>query len=236
MLILQSWEFLTSRWRDFQVRFKRSKRKKAARFVRTPEQEVTRGKPYQTLFQRLGQPETPYRVSTNIRNFLAKLTTKDRTQIRRRKDHRRYNLQRYLSLSKFTHDHIPFKQPHPYVTSLTKLQHSSQLPLSQDEIRFPFPHLLHYKCYFGPATVEEDPTRNDTESLSKVSVSFRVEDLKTKLNRPEREILVDVVGPRRYDQTTDVVTLDADLFPDRNQNAAYLGDLLDNLVQGVAKK
>ena len=215
-----------------QVRFKKTKRKKGSSEPRTAEQEVARGKPVLTLQKRVGNPETPYKVATTIRHFMQKLTTSDKTQIRRRKDHQRFNLQRILSATGMTHDDAPFKaKQEGYVTPLTKLQDEASLPLP-GVIRFPFAHTLHYKAFWGPPTVEEEPNQNEG-SMVGCSVSFRVGDLQLKERQAVK--LKAVVGARRYDAESDVVTIEADQFKERNQNAAYLGDLLDRLVCEVKK-
>jgi small subunit ribosomal protein S35 len=221
-----------------QVRWK-SKRKKSAKFVRTPEQEAARGKAHVTLSQRLGNPESPYRVATNIRQVMARLTTSDKTQTRRRKDHRRYNVQRYLDMAKQTHHTAPYSptpsnsENYDFMTNLTRLQHDAKLPGNDvnDYSRFPFPHTFFTKAFWGPPTVQDEPNANEG-SMVGVAVAFRVADL--HLPCESRDKLIAVVGDRRYDLETDVITIEADIFPDRNHNAAYLGDLLDTLLGEVS--
>ena len=214
-----------------QVRGK-SKRKKSAKFVRTPEQEVARGKVQQTLSQRLGNPESPYRVATNIRQVMARLTATDKTQTRRRKDHRRANVQRYLDLANQTHQSAPYLSEEGasaggFRTNLTRLQDEATLPGQlADMARFPFPHTFFSTAFWGPPSVQETAMQT-----AGVAMAFRVADLRLALE--SRRKLLAVVGERRYDEDTDVVTIDADIFPDRNQNAAYLGDLVETLVREV---
>jgi small subunit ribosomal protein S35 len=62
-----------------------------------------------------------------------------------------------------------------------------------------------------------------------VCVSFRVKDLLLKEEETQR--LIDIVGPTRFDPETGVVSITADLFPDRNHNAAFLGDVVHQLIK-----
>jgi Mitochondrial ribosomal subunit protein len=211
-----------------QQRFKK-KRKKGAKFVRTPEQEIARGKAPVTLQSRLGNPETPFKVATEIKRFLARVTARDKTQIRRKKDHRRYNVHRYLSTPVLADPGPSIPPPMPYVTPLTKLQDSALL--EEDQIsgnhRFEFPHVFKYQSYFGPPSVQDHNITGHTTTL--VTVSFKLSDL--KLTYDQSDFLKEVIGHRRYDKITDVVTIEGDIFNSVNENAAYLGDLLESLIK-----
>ncbi|EPR61704.1 ribosomal subunit [Toxoplasma gondii RUB] len=114
-----------------------------------------------------------------------------------------------------------------FVTPLTKLQHQAALPRSPLHARFDFPHTVHYDVFWGPPQVEEEPNK------SGCWVSFRVADL--KLSDSQEQRLLDILGPERYDEQTGVVCLEADVFPQLNHNAAYLGDILQQLMREVKK-
>ena len=210
-----------------QVRFKRSKKRKMHHRVITPVKKETMGfPPGPSLGSLIGNPESPYQISKNIRQHLARLTAKDTTHIRRKKDFGRYNFHRFLKAAGMTHQDA--KQKGDFVTSLTELQHNADLPISYTDNRFDFPHMLHYKAYWGPPTVETDPNKYEG-SMVGVSMSFCVDDLDMKPHEKER--LVDIIGPNRYDEETGVVTVHADIFPERNHNAAFLGDVVQQLLR-----
>ncbi|PFH34531.1 hypothetical protein BESB_065640 [Besnoitia besnoiti] len=114
-----------------------------------------------------------------------------------------------------------------FVTPLTKLQHQAVLPRSPLHARFDFPHTLHYDVFWGPPQVEEEPNK------TACCVSFRVADLKLSARQEQR--LLDILGPERYDEQTGIACLEADAFPQLNHNAAYLGDLLQQLMREVKK-
>ena len=210
-----------------QMRFKRSKKRKMHHRVINEVKKETMGlPPGPSLGSLIGNPESPYQISRNIRQHIARLTANDTTHIRRKKDFGRYNFHRFLKAAGMTHERTSGKDE--FVTSLTRLQEMAQLPNSNTENRFDFPHMLHYKAYWGPPSVETEPNRYEG-SMVGVAMSFRVKDLSLKPHEKER--LIDIVGPSRYDDETDVVTLDADIFPDRNHNAAFLGDVVQHLLQ-----
>lgn len=176
----------------------------------------------------IGNPESPYQISRNIKHHLERLTAMDTTHIRRKKDYGRFNFHRILKAAGMTHESLPYRsEADSFKTSLTDLQESAQLPPTNLHDRFPFPHIVQYKAYWGPPTVETEPNRYEG-SMEGISVSFRVVDLLLKQKQAER--LIDIVGPSRYDEETGVVTLSADIFPSRNHNAAFLGDVLERLV------
>ncbi|KEP64889.1 UNVERIFIED_CONTAM: hypothetical protein HHA_203620 [Hammondia hammondi] len=114
-----------------------------------------------------------------------------------------------------------------FVTPLTKLQHQAALPRSPLHARFDFPHTVHYDVFWGPPQVEEEPNKTGCW------VSFRVADLKLSDSQAQR--LLDILGPERYDEQTGVACLEADVFPQLNHNAAYLGDILQQLMREVKK-
>ena len=206
--------------------------------MRNAEQEAARGKSAISISQRRGSPETPYRMATNIRGVVSQLTATDRTQNRRKKDHRKFQVHKALELGGFTIQAKPLPtqstEPFAFTTPLTDLQNSSILPNSPFSERFNFPHLLTYKAYFGPPTVQREPNKNEG-SMVRVGASFRLDDL--EISQQQAAFLKDVVGERRVvsEISSPVVCIDADLFEERNQNAAYLGDIVDVLLQGVKK-
>nr|CEL66321.1 TPA: 3'-5' exoribonuclease CSL4, related [Neospora caninum Liverpool] len=114
-----------------------------------------------------------------------------------------------------------------FVTPLTKLQHQAALPRSPLHARFDFPHTFHYDVFWGPPQVEEEPNK------TACWVSFHVADL--KLSDSQEQRLLDILGPERYDEQTGIACLEADVFPQLNHNAAYLGDILQQLMREVQK-
>lgn len=244
-----------------QLRFKKSKRKKGAKFVRSPEQETARGKSFVTIFQRQGNPETAYQISTNIRTDLAQLTADNKTQNRRKLDHRRYNLQRYMELGGFgvhgkhrrdkpekdkpekdkpdeiTRESAGSRSPQ-FKTSLTALQDAARLPRSFGGARFDFPHLFSCRAFYGPPTVESEPNRN-AGNMNRCLVTFKIGDL--GLSKAQQDFCREVVGDRRIvgdesgKSVDSTITLDTDNFDKINQNAALLGDTLDGLVAGCRR-
>lgn len=214
-----------------QVRFKRSKKRKMHHRIITDVKRETMGfPPGPSLGSLIGNPESPYQISKNIKHHLERLSAMDTTHIRRKKDYGRYNFHRILRMAGMTFEQKAKdgKTGDKIVTSLTELQDKAELPASPLEDRFAFPHMLHYKAYWGPPTVETEPNRYEG-SMVGVAVSFRVKDLLLKATEAER--LIDIVGPSRYDEETGVVTIDADIFPDRNHNAAFLGDVVQHLLR-----
>ena len=210
-----------------QVRFKRSKKRKMHHRVINEVKKETMGfPPGPSLGSLIGNPENPYQISKNIRQHIARLTANDTTHIRRKKDFGRYNFHRFLKAAGMIHE--PSKGKDEFVTSLTELQDNAELPISNTDIRFNFPHMLHYKAYWGPPTVETEPNKYDG-SMVGVAISFLVKDL--DMQPHEKERLIDIVGPSRYDEETGVVTINADIFPERNHNAAFLGDLVQQLMR-----
>jgi len=184
--------------------------------------------PGPSLGSLIGNPESPYQMSKNIKQHFARLTAMDTTQIRRKKDYGRYNFHRILRMAGMTFDSERSLPPrNGAVTSLTELQENANLPESHFQDRFAFPHVMNYKAYWGPPTVESEPNRYEG-SMVGVSVSFRVQDLLLQSHEAER--LIEIVGPSRYDGGTGVVTIDADIFPNRNHNAAFLGDVVQHLL------
>ena len=213
-----------------QVRFKRSKKRKMVHRVLNDVKRETMGlPPGPSLGSVVGNPESPYEIARQVKQHLERLAAMDPTHIRRKKDYGRYNFHRVLRATGMTHESAPYrtKGGDSFVTSLTDLQDKAKLPVSALHERFPFPHTLDYRSYWGPPSVETEPNRYEG-SMTGVSVSFRVSDLLLKEQEAQR--LIDIVGSQRYDSETGVVTITADSFPDRNHNAAFLGDVLQRLV------
>ena len=218
-----------------QVRFKRSKKRKMQHRVLNEVQKETLGfAPGPSLGSIIGNPQSPYEISKNIKQHIERLSAMDTTHIRRKKDYGRMNFHRVLKAARLTHESTPYKSDSDsFVTSLTELQDKAELPPTNVHDRFPFPHSVHYEAFWGPPTVETEPNRYDG-SMVGVSVSFRVKDL--LLREEEAQRLIDIVGPTRFDPETGVVCVTADIFPDRNHNAAFLGDLLQQLVRLSVEK
>jgi hypothetical protein len=211
-----------------QIRFKRSKKRKMVHRVLNEVQKETLGlPPGPSLGSIVGNPQSPYEISKNIKQHLERLSAMDTTHIRRKKDYGRYNFHRVLRAADMTHDSAK-GGPTSFVTSLTELQDKAQLPTNFNDTRFHFPHVVSYKAYWGPPTVETEPNRYEG-SMVDVNVSFRVKDLFLKEEEAQR--LLDIVGPSRYDAETGVVCVTADIFPDRNHNAAFLGDVVQHLIR-----
>lgn len=213
-----------------QLRFKRSKKRKMVPRIMNEVKRETLGFPSgPSLGSIIGNPQSPYEVAKNVKHHLARLSASDTTHIRRKKDFGRYNYHRILRAAGLSHDNNKIYDDHDgFITPLTQLQRKAELPPSNFHDRFPFPHILTYKAYWGPPTVDSNPNRT-SQSVDGVSVSFRVEDLPFK--RHEIEKLLDIVGPQRFDEATGVVTVTADVFPNRNHNAACLGDVLQQLIK-----
>lgn len=218
-----------------QVRFKRSKKRKMHHRVLTEVQKETLGMaPGPSLGSIAGNPQSPYEISKNIKQHLERLAASDTTHIRRKKDYGLMNFHRVLKSAGLTHESAPYKsESDSFKTSLTELQDQAELPPTNFHDRFPFPHTLHYQAFWSPPTVETEPNRYDG-SMVGVSVSFRVKDLLLKEEEAQR--LIDIVGSSRFDPETGVVSVSADVFPDRNHNAAFLGDVLQQLLRLSVEK
>ena len=212
-----------------QVRFKRSKKRKMHHRVMNDVKRETLGlPPGPSLGAIIGNPESPYTIAKNIKQHMARLTANDTTSVRRKKDFGRFNFHRILKMAGIGYP----KAGHG--TGLTQLQDQAELPVgSLFHDRFPFPHTVQYRAYWGPPTFETEPNRYEG-SMVGVSVCFRVTDLLLKQEEVER--LIAIVGPSRFDEETGVVTLDADIFPDRNHNAAFLGDMLQHLLRAAVEE
>jgi small subunit ribosomal protein S35 len=212
-----------------QVRFKRSKKRKMAHRVINEVQRETMGlPPGPSLGSVVGNPQSPYEITKNIKQHLERLSAMDTTHIRRKKDYGRYNFHRVLRAAGLSHESQSKINPDEFVTSLTQLQDRAELPSTHDHNRFNFPHVLQYKAYWGPPTVEKGPNRY-AGSMVGVNVSFCVDDL--MLKEEETQTVIEIVGSSRFDPETRVVSLTADIFPDRNHNAAFLGDVVQQLIK-----
>jgi small subunit ribosomal protein S35 len=214
-----------------QARFKRSKKRKMKHRVINEVKRETMGlPPGPSLGSIIGNPETPYQIAKTIKQHVARLTATDTTHIRRKKDFGKYNFHRMMRMTGMAYNDESDTVTPEFVTGLTQLQDQATLPPSAFVDRFPFPHTVHYKAFWGPPTVETEPNRY-SGSMVGVGVSFRVSDL--LLRETERQQLLDIVGSERYDESTDVVSIEADVFPDRNHNAAFLGDMVQYLLRSV---
>lgn len=214
---------------------KKSKRKKAPKMAdRTKERLDNSGGPQLRIFdQYLLEPETTHEMSRTIRGHMRGLTGDGRWNTRRKRDLARYTNYRVMRVAGLTHD-FPREEVdrRGFVTPLTELQETSNLPRSPMDRRFLFPHSLSYKVYWGPPSVMDQPNEYEG-SMVGCTVAVRLEDL--PLTQQQKERLVDIVGASRYDEDTGVVALEADYFPERNHNAAMLGDMLEKLLRDVTQ-
>ncbi|KAF4750652.1 hypothetical protein FOZ62_021704 [Perkinsus olseni] len=217
--------------------FAKPKQRKQKKIIPTAEHLATKGLPPLRLEDRIGNPQSPYEIAKNIRQHVSRLTKQDRNQIRRKKDFRRYTLHRMYEFAGLTHTTPTSREfeeekagidQSQFVTGLTALQHGSHLPRSPTEDhRFRFPHTIHYKAWWGPPTVERNPNRYEG-SMEGVTACFKATDV---ADRNHADTMAEVVGPKRYDKESGVIAVRADTFDNRNQNAAYLGDLVELLVR-----
>mmetsp|Transcript_95501 Transcript_95501/g.165909 ORF Transcript_95501/g.165909 Transcript_95501/m.165909 type:complete len:265 (-) Transcript_95501:64-858(-) len=218
-----------------QVRWaKKSKRKRQPKMSdRTAEQKAIAGSRHgNRLEDKVFNPESPFTMSLQIRKHLSGLTSDGRHNVRRKKDLSRYTNYRVLRAAGLTHDGKGEDiDRRGFVTPLTQLQDGSHLPRSPLHRRFTFPHTLSYKVYWGPPSVEELPNKYEG-SMVGCSVAVRLDDL--PLTARQKARLIDIVGHDCVDEETGVVALDADHFPERNQNAAILGDMLEQLLREAA--
>merc|ERR1712110_161611 len=163
------------------------------------------------------EKETPYTMSMTIRQHLRGLLSDGRYNQRRKKDLSRYTHYRVHRIAGLTHDDPEEDvDRRGFVTPLTALQDGSHLPRSPLHRRFSFPHTLNY-VYWGPPSVMDEPNEYEG-SMVGCPVAVRLSDL--PLTQRQKERLVAIVGPDRHDEETGVVALEADCFPERNQNAA----------------
>jgi len=215
-----------------QVRWaKKTKRKRLPKMAdRTAEQKtITAGRGENRLEDKVFNPESPYTMSLNIRGNLRGLTSDGRHNTRRKKDLSRYTNYRVMRIAGLTHDNPKEETDRRgFTTPLTEMQDNSNLPRSLLHRRFSFPHMLNYKVFWGPPTVQEEPNAYDGSMVS-AAVAFRLEDL--PLTARQKERLVDIVGNDMVDEETGVVALEVDNFTERNQNAALCGDMLEQLLR-----
>ncbi|CAE6910760.1 unnamed protein product [Symbiodinium sp. CCMP2592] len=206
------------------------RKKKPKRADRTEEQKAASGGPrMERIFDNVMHPESPHQMSMVIRRHMRGLTSDGRHNIRRKKDLTRYTNYRVMRIAGLTHDN-PTEEVNRlgFLTPLTDLQDSSNLPRSANHIRFRYPHTLSYKVYWGPPTVYDEPNEYEG-SMVGCTVAVRLCDL--PLTQRQKERLVDIVGHHRVCEKTGVLTLEADHFPERNHNAALLGDMLEQLMR-----
>ncbi|CAK8996324.1 unnamed protein product, partial [Durusdinium trenchii] len=144
----------------------------------------------------------------------------------------RYTHYRVLRIAGLTHDtQTEFEDNRSrrgFLTPLTEMQDNATLPRSADHRRFNYPHTLSYKVYWGPPSVQEEPNEYEG-SMVGCRVAVRLCDL--PLTQRQKERLIDIVGHDRICEKTGVLTLEADCFPERNHNAALLGDMLEQLLR-----
>merc|ERR1719159_1814627 len=117
---------------------------------------------------------------------------------RRRKDFNLHTNNRILRAAGLTHDDPQEDvDRRGFVTPLTQLQDSANLPRSPLHRRLRFPHTLHYKVYWGPPSVQMEPNAYEG-SMTACRASLRVEDL--PLTARQRQRVLDIVGPKRQDE------------------------------------
>lgn len=213
------------------ARWKKKKRRKKEKLEPTAEQIATKGNAPVRLEDRILHPESPYLIAKNIGKHIARLTTNEKTIIRRKKDFGRYTRHRVHRLLGLTHDDAPDRGAE-YTTPLTELQHTASLPRSTTDARFPFAHSLQYRAYWGAASVYQNPNKYEG---SMVDVHMQVKLSSLPLTHRERERCVEIVGEDRYDENTGVVSLECETFPERNQNAAALGDMFEQLLSQLKR-
>ncbi len=120
------------------------------------------------------------------------------------------------------------------------MQQKATLPRSFRESRFPFPHLLSYKVYWGSdVSTMQNPNEYDPESHKSCQVTFDAADL--RLSSAQEQTLLRIAagsrgggaGSNNFGKNVigTVVNLEADAFEDRNHNAALLGDMVQALVR-----
>mmetsp|Transcript_23034 Transcript_23034/g.41598 ORF Transcript_23034/g.41598 Transcript_23034/m.41598 type:complete len:264 (+) Transcript_23034:39-830(+) len=214
-----------------QVRWaKRGKRaKRPKRADRSAEQVAASGGPQERIFDRVMEPETPYQMSLTIKQHMRGLMSDGRHNARRKKDLSRYTNYRVLRIAGMTHDNPQEEvDRRGFVTPLTELQDSSHLPRSSNHRRFSYPHTLSYKVYWGPPSVQDEPNEYEG-SMVGCTVAVRLCDL--PLTQRQKERLIDIVGQERICEKSGVLALEADTFPERNQNAALLGDMMEQLLR-----
>lgn len=195
--------------------------------------ENSGGAPPRVFDQYLLEPETTHEMSRTIKSHMRGLSSDGRHNTRRKKDMARYTNYRVQRVAGLTHD-MPEEDVdrRGFVTPLTEMQETSNLPRSPMDRRFLFPHIMSYKAYWGPPSVMNEPNEYEG-SMVGCTVAVRLEDL--PLTQQQKERLVDIVGPSCYDEATGVVALEADAFPERNHNAAMLGDMLEKLLREVSQ-
>lgn len=210
---------------------KKSKRKKKPkREDRSEEQKAAcAGARKDRIFDNIMEPETPFHMSRVIRKHLRGMMADGRQNVRRKKDLSRYTNYRVLRIAGLTHDYPgETTDRRGFLTPLTELQDGATLPRSINHRRFNYPHTLSYKVYWGPPTVQDEPNEYEG-SMVGCTVAVRLCDL--PLTQRQKERLVDLVGMERICEKTGVLTLKADYFPERNHNAALLGDMLEQLMR-----
>eukprot|EP00933_Yihiella_yeosuensis_P056353 TRINITY_DN55491_c0_g1_i1.p1 TRINITY_DN55491_c0_g1~~TRINITY_DN55491_c0_g1_i1.p1 ORF type:complete len:304 (+),score=60.20 TRINITY_DN55491_c0_g1_i1:45-956(+) len=206
---------------------KRAKRPKRA--DRTPERIAASGGQKERIFDNVMEPESTYQMGLTIKQHMRGLMSDGRHNARRKKDLTRYTNYRVMRIAGLTHDNPQEEiDRRGFVTPLTELQDNSHLPRSANHRRFNYPHTLSYKAYWGPPSVQDLPNEYEG-SMVGCTVAVRLDDL--PLTQRQKERLVDIVGPDRIDEETGVIALEADTFPERNHNAALLGDMMEQLMR-----
>ncbi|CAE8624072.1 unnamed protein product [Polarella glacialis] len=214
-----------------QVRWaKKGKRKKLPkRGDRTAELQAASGGAKERIFDNVMEPETTYQMSLTVKQHMRGIMSDGRHNARRKKDLTRYTNYRVARIAGLTHDRPQEETDRRgFVSPLTDLQDSSNLPRSANHRRFSYPHTLSYKVYWGPPSVQDTPNEYEG-SMVGCTVSVRLSDL--PLTQRQKERLIDIVGQDRIDEETGVFALEADTFLERNQNAALLGDMMEQLLR-----
>mmetsp|Transcript_11190 Transcript_11190/g.25042 ORF Transcript_11190/g.25042 Transcript_11190/m.25042 type:complete len:309 (-) Transcript_11190:8-934(-) len=223
-----------------QVRWKKKRRKRMrmadrpdllGEVARKPDDpDDTRARPVR-LEDHYMDPASPYQMYLNIKSHLNRLTADGRHNERRRKDLVYYANYRVKRLARLTNDNPRETMDRKgFVTPLTELQDRSNLPRSTMHLRFAFPHTLNYKVYWGPPSVYDQPNKYEG-SMVGCKMAVRLDDL--PITAQQRSMLLEIVGEKRHDEKTGVVAIEADSFPERNQNAALLGDMVEELLREV---
>ncbi|XP_026191795.1 uncharacterized protein LOC34622257 [Cyclospora cayetanensis] len=209
-------------WMYTSIRTKKKRGKKEV-VKKNPEQLETKASmPPLRLADHATTAEPPAAIAETIRTETYR-AVKGRKTRRMFVFRNKYRLKRLLSL---THDTEPSDERKPqgraFITPLTRLQHQAHLPRSATHSRFDFRHSLRYTVAWGGPQVSPVVP-------SACSVTFRLKDL--SLTAAQRKQLIAILGPDRI--RDDLCCLEADVFPELNENAAHLGDALELLLREI---
>ncbi|GFE53421.1 mitochondrial ribosomal protein S35, putative [Babesia ovis] len=212
----------SSQWYQLTQRMAKKKRRKVEKIPKTAEQIDCATSDVIRLHDRVGVPETTHSIAQTIRKNVRSV----QQGIVTRKHIARMLQYRTSKALGLTHDYALSTSPDTFVTPLTRLQHESELPTTFGDVRHNFPHVLRYTVNW---LAEASPAENT--GPSKVTLSFDM----NKLGLNERQLLKlkEILGPDNYDEQSGIAILQADIFDNLNQNAHYLGDITQRLMNAV---